>query len=157
MNLTCCAAAVAAAAAVAPDALQDPSKRSPLQDEDAGKLLAGIRNALPVEYSGVLPCYFSDSKVHGQLVDAGRHAGIRNALPVEYSGVLLLLLLSDSKCAWTVGGCRHAAGWYTQRTACGVLVCVTIVVTLEFEQASTAFEDAGRLLAGIRNALPVEY
>jgi hypothetical protein len=34
--------------------LQDPSKRSPLQDEDAGRLLAGIRNALPVEYSGVL-------------------------------------------------------------------------------------------------------
>jgi hypothetical protein len=33
--------------------LQDPSKRSPLQDEDAGRLLAGMRNALPVEYSGV--------------------------------------------------------------------------------------------------------
>jgi hypothetical protein len=38
--------------------LQDPSKRSPLQDEDAGRLLAGIRNALPVEYSGMLFYYF---------------------------------------------------------------------------------------------------
>ncbi|WIA44461.1 hypothetical protein OEZ86_007208 [Tetradesmus obliquus] len=51
---------------------EDPSKRSPLQDEDAGRLLAGIRNALPVEYSG-----------------AGVHAWIPTAAAMEALGCLL--------------------------------------------------------------------
>ncbi|WIA23950.1 hypothetical protein OEZ85_013589 [Tetradesmus obliquus] len=51
---------------------EEPSKRSPLQDEDAGRLLAGIRNALPVEYSG-----------------AGMHAWIPTAAAMEALGCLL--------------------------------------------------------------------
>lgn len=51
---------------------QDLAKRQPLQDEDAGQLLAALKNALPATYSG-----------------DGVHAWIPSAAEMEELGYLI--------------------------------------------------------------------